>query len=605
LSGSDASREASACSALVRRFESCAAYALRRPTVLNAEEIMSARPWLAHYDAGVPASLAPYPQETLLDLVRGQVRERPGAAALRFEGAVTSYGALLREAEAFGRALEVRGVRPGDRVALILPNVPQFVVAELGVWLAGGIVAPMNPTYPDDELRGLLARTGATVAVVLAPFYERLKGIQRDTAVRRVIVAHVRDALAFPKSLLFRIAKERHDGHGTAPRGDDEAMRTVLAAHRGERPAAPPPRPDDGAFLLPSGGTTGTPKAVLGTHGALAVAGRQLDAWLGAVLVHGRDTLLVPLPLFHVYAAAGVQSLAFLGGLSMALVPNPRDTAALLATIRRERPSFLCAVPTLLAAIASHRDTDKTKAALRAVKLCFSGAAPLLAEAKRHFEALTGGVVMEGYSLTEAQMAVIANPATGPKKTGSVGMPLPDVDLRLVDLETGTQDVARGQPGEVLLAAPQLMREYWQKPEETAAAFLIDDAGRRWLRTGDVGYLDEDGYLFLTDRKKELIKVSGYQVWPREIEEAVAAHPAVLEVGVAAIADATRGERPKAWVVLRPGAHATGDELRTFCREHLAPYKVPAEVSIVAELPKSAVGKVLRRKLRELDQVPV
>ena len=565
---------------------------------------MSAQPWLAHYDRGIPASLAPYPDETLIDLVRRQARERPNAAALRFEGAVTSYRTLLREAEAFGRALEVRGVRPGDRVALILPNVPQFVVAELGTWLADGIVAPMNPTYPDEELGALLARTGATVAVVLAPFYERLKAVQSGTAVRRVIVAHVRDALAFPKSLLFRLAKERHDGHGTRPRGGDETMRDVLAAHRGERPTAAAPRPDDGAILLPSGGTTGTPKEVLGTHGGLAVAGRQLDTWLGAVLVHGEDTLLVPLPLFHVYAAAGVQSLAFAGGLSMALVPNPRDTAGLLRTIRRERPSFLCAVPTLLTALMSHPDAERTRPAFRGIKLCFSGAAPLLAETKRQFEALTGGVVMEGYSLTEAQMAVIANPATGEKKTGSVGMPLPDVDVRLVDLETGTREVARGEPGEVLIAAPELMREYWQQPEETAAALVPDDAGRRWLRTGDVGYFDEDGYLFLTDRKKELIKVSGFQVWPREVEEAVAAHPAVLEVGVAAVADPTKGERPKAWVVLRPGGHVTADELRTFCRERLASYKVPAEVSVVPELPKSAVGKVLRRKLRELDRVP-
>lgn len=563
---------------------------------------MPARPWLAHYDPGVPATLAPYPQETLIDLVRGQARERPDAAALRFEGAVTTYGSLLREAEAFGRALEMRGVRAGDRVALLLPNVPQFVIAEIGTWLIGGIVAPMNPTYPDEELRALLARTGASVAVVLAPFYDRLKAVQPDTAVRRVIVAHVRDALAFPKSLLFRLAKERHDGHGTAPRGDDETMRAVLAAHRGERPSAAEPRPDDSALLLPSGGTTGTPKEVLGTHRGLAEAGRQLDAWLGSVLVHGRDTLLVPLPLFHVYSAAGVQSLAFAGGLSMALVPNPRDTAALLRTIRRERPSFLCAVPTLLTALMSHPDAERTKPAFRTVKLCFSGAAPLLAETKRQFEALTGGVVMEGYSLTEAQMAVIANPAIGTKKTGSVGMPLPDVDVRLVDLDTGTRDVAQGEPGEVLLAAPQLMRGYWQQPDETAATLVSDDAGRQWLRTGDVGYLDEDGYLFLTDRKKELIKVSGFQVWPREVEEAVAAHPAVLEVGVAAVIDATKGERPKAWVVLRPGAHATGDELRAFTREHLAPYKVPAEISVVTELPKTAVGKVLRRKLRELDQ---
>jgi long-chain acyl-CoA synthetase len=486
-------------------------------------------------------------------------------------------------------------------VALLLPNVPQFVVAQLGTWLAGGVVAPMNPTYPDDELRAMLARAGASVAVVLAPFYERLKAVQPDTAVRRVIVAHVRDALAFPKSLLFRLAKERRDGHGTAPRAGDEAMRAVLAAHRGERPAGPPPRADDGALLLPSGGTTGTPKWVLGTHGGLAAAGRQLDAWLGAVLVHGRDTLLVPLPLFHVYAAAGVQALAFTGGLSMALVPNPRDTAALLGTIRRERPSFLCAVPTLLTALMAHPDAARTRPAFRGVKLCFSGAAPLLTETKRSFEALTGGVVVEGYSLTEAQMAVIANPATGPKKPGSVGMPLPDVDLRLVDVETGTREVAPGEPGEVLLAAPQLMRGYWQQPDETAAVLALDAAGRPWLRTGDIGYVDDDGYLFLTDRKKELIKVSGYQVWPREIEEALAAHPAVLEAGVAAVAHATKGERPKAWVVLRPGARATGDELRAFCRERLAPYKVPAEVSVVAELPKSAVGKVLRRKLRELD----
>jgi long-chain acyl-CoA synthetase len=327
-----------------------------------------------------------------------------------------------------------------------------------------------------------------------------------------------------------------------------------------------------------------------------------LDAWLGSVLVHGHDTLLVPLPLFHVYAAAGVQSLAFVGGLSMALVPNPRDTANLLRTMRRERPSFLCAVPTLLTSLMNHSDAARTGPAFRALKLCFSGASPLLAETKRQFEELTGGVVMEGYSLTEAQMATVANPATGRKKAGSVGMPLPDVDIRLVDVETGTHTVSQGEPGEVLIAAPQLMAGYWEQPAETEAAFELDDAGRRWLRTGDVGYFDEDGYLFLTDRKKELIKVSGFQVWPREIEEVLAAHPAVLEVGAAGITQEPKGERPKAWVVLRPGVHATGAELRTFCREHLAPYKVPAEVSVVPELPKSAVGKILRRKLAELDR---
>jgi long-chain acyl-CoA synthetase len=564
---------------------------------------MSTRPWLANYDKGVPTTLAPYPDETLVDLVRQRAQERPDAPVLRFEGAVMSYGMLLREAEAFGRALEQRGVQVGDRVALVLPNCPQFVIAELGAWMAGAIVAPVNPTYPDQELAGLLARAGAQTVVSLAPFYDRVKSVQPRTAVRRVIVAHVRDALPWAKRLLFRLARERKDGHGAQPRDGDEAWRDVLAAHRGQRPAAPLPRASDPAMLLPSGGTTGTPKWVVGGHGGLTMAGRQLNAWLASVLTPWRDTLLVPLPLFHVYGAAGVQSLAFTGGLSLALVANPRDTRGLLATIRRERPAFLCAVPTLLTGLMSHPDAEKTRPAFRAIKLCFSGAAPLLAETRRRFEELTSGVVMEGYSLTEAQMATIANPASGPRKTGSIGMPLPDVDLRLVDVETGTRDVAPGEQGELLVRAPQLMRGYWERPEETADALRGDEGGAMWLHTGDIGFMDRDGYLFLTDRKKELIKVSGFQVWPREIEEVLATHPAVLEAGVAPIVHGVKGELPKAWVVLRGGSTVSAAEIRAFCRDRLAPYKVPVAVAVVADLPKSAIGKVLRRKLRDLDVV--
>lgn len=559
------------------------------------------RPWVGHYDPGVPPTLAPYADETLVDLVAQRAGERPDAPALRFEGAVTTYGELLRQGAAFGRALEARGVTAGDRVALALPNCPQFIIAELGAWMAGAIVAPVNPTYPDEELAGLLSRAGATVVVALAPFYERVKAVQSRTAVNRVIVAHVRDALPWWKGVIFRFTGERKDGHGTEPRDGDERMRDLLAAHRGERPSRPLPRAADPAILLPSGGTTGTPKWVIGRHAGLVIAGRQLNVWLSGVLAPWRDTLLVPLPLFHVYGAAGVQSLAFSGGLSLALIANPRDTRGLLATIRRERPSFLCAVPTLLTSLMSHEDAEKTRSAFREIKLCFSGAAPLLAETRKRFEQLTGGVVMEGYSLTEAQMAVIANPALGAKKTGSIGMPLPDVDVRIVDVETGIRPVAAGDQGELLIAAPQLMLGYWERPEETAATLSRDDSGTVWLHTGDIGYVDPEGYVFLTDRKKELIKVSGYQVWPREIEEVLATHPAVLEAGVAAIAHGVKGELPKAWVVLRPGATASGPEIKTYCKERLAPYKVPVQVAIVPELPKSAVGKVLRRKLRELD----
>ncbi|HET7449911.1 MAG TPA: AMP-binding protein, partial [Gaiellaceae bacterium] len=466
-------------------------------TMETPAERAAERPWFAHYDPGVPTTLAPYPAETLVDVVTRQARERPYAAALRFEGAVTTFGQLLRQARAFGHALEERGLAPGDRVALVLPNCPQLVIAELGTWLAGGVVAPMNPTYPEEELAGLLGRSGATIAVVLAPFYEHVKAVQSRTSVRHVIVAYVRDALAFPKSLLFRVFKEGHDGHGTRPRGDDETMGRLLAAHDGRQPRAAPPGTADVALLLPSGGTTGTPKLVVGTHGGLAISGRQLDAWLGGVLERGRDTLLVPLPLFHVYAAAGVQSLAFTAGVSMALIPNPRDTAALLATIRRERPAFLVAVPGILASLAAHPDTPRTRDAFHAMKLVFSGAAPLMLETSREFQALTGGIIVEGYSLTEAQMAVVANPAIGMKKLGSVGLPLPDVEVRIVDAEEGRVPMAQGETGEIVLVAPQLMIGYRHREHETREMLRTNANGERLLYTGDLGYLDEDGYLFL------------------------------------------------------------------------------------------------------------
>jgi long-chain acyl-CoA synthetase len=561
------------------------------------------RPWLGSYDPGVPATLEPYGEGTILDAVRRHAHERPDAVALRFEGAVTAYGSLVRQAEAFAGALRERGVARGERIALILPNCPQFVVAELGAWTIGAAIAPLNPTYPEDELAALLARSDATVAVVLSPFYETLKRVQPRTAVRRVLVARVRDALPFPKSVLFRLLREKSGGHRVAVRAPDELMADVLTAHAGAQLPPVDLHAADPAVLLPSGGTTGTPKCVVGSHRGFAAAGRQLAAWLDSALRDG-DTLLLPLPLFHVYGCVGVQGLAFTRGLALSLVANPRDTKGLLATIRRDRPAFITAVPTLLTAIMSHPDAGKMREAFRGIRLCFSGAAPLLAETRRRFEELTGGVVVEGYSLTEAQMATIANPALGEKKLGSIGLPLPDVDLRIVDTATGVRDVARGEAGELLLSAPQLMLGYWPEAGETEEVLRADADGRRWLHTGDIGFVDEDGYVFLTDRKKDLIKVSGYQVWPREVEEVVIAHPDVLEVGVAGIISDVKGEVPAAWVVLRPGASATPAEIRAFCRERMAPYKVPAKVTVVKELPKSAIGKVLRRKLRELDSTP-
>jgi long-chain acyl-CoA synthetase len=353
---------------------------------------------------------------------------------------------------------------------------------------------------------------------------------------------------------------------------------------------------------LMSGGTTGTPKGALGSHEAYVRAGLQGKAWNVAAVNGTSDVLFLPLPMFHVYANVGVQALGIVSGAALAIVPNPRDLNDLVATIKRVKPTFFNGVPTLYIALLNHPEVQKGKVDFKSIRICFSGAAPLLAETKNRFEALTGGRLVEGYSLTEAMMATFVNPVQGPNKTGSVGMPLPDVNVRIVDSDEGTRQLQAREVGEIIVSAKQLMIGYWNQPEETAHAIrtvVEDGVTSRWLYTGDLGYLDEDGYLFIVDRKKDLIKTSGYQVWPREIEEVIASHPAIAEVGVASIPDPTKGEAVKAWVVLRAGHTVTEQELRTFCRDKLAPYKVPSHVEFRTELPKTMVGKVLRRKLRE------
>jgi len=304
---------------------------------------------------------------------------------------------------------------------------------------------------------------------------------------------------------------------------------------------------------------------------------------------------MLPLPLFHTYGNTGVQGLALINHNPVALIPNPREIRDLLKEIIAVKPAFICTVPTLLQGIMNHPMARQGKVDFSSIKLCFSGAAPLMAETKKRFEELTGGVIVEGYSLTEAQMAVVANPVRGANKIGSVGMPLPDVHIHIVDAENGNTPMEQGEVGEIVIRAPQLMQGYWQKPEETKEMIRTNALGERLLYSGDLGYLDEDGYVFIVDRKKDLIKTCGFQVWPREIEEVISSHPAVAEVGVVGLPDKMRGETVKAWIVLRADMSTTGAELKEFCRGRLAPYKVPAKYEFVTELPKTQIGKVLYR----------
>jgi long-chain acyl-CoA synthetase len=471
------------------------------------------------------------------------------------------------------------------------------MVAQFGIWKAGGVVVALNPIYSERELEAALESTGAVLAIALTPFYGRVKAVQRRTRLRGVIATSIKEYLPPALRLLFTIFKEKKDGHRITIVAGDMWFQDLLRTHRASPKTAVDVRPDDRAVILSSGGTTGTPKGVVGLHRHYVAAGRQLHEWTKSALKQWTDTIMLPLPLFHVYANVGVQALAFVAGAPLSIVPNPRDLDDLLKTIRQVKPAFFNGIPTLYTAILNHPDVQSGKADLSSIKLCFCGSSALMAETKRRFEDATGARIVEGYSLTEGMMACCVNPVKGKNKIGSIGLPLPDVDVRIVDTEDGNRDLPSGEVGELIMRAPQHFEEYWDNPEETAATLRMHGPGGPWVHSGDLAYMDDEGYLFIVDRKKDMLKTSGYQVWPREIEEVLASHPAVMEVSVAGVPDPLKGEVPKAWVILRSGQSATESELRAHCRERLAPYKVPFQIEFRKELPKTRVGKVLRRLL--------
>jgi long-chain acyl-CoA synthetase len=556
----------------------------------------NAHPWQRLYDADVRHTLAPYPDRTLLDYLAETARERPDHPALIFKGRRISYAELDRMSDAFAAALAALGVRKGDRVALVLPNAPQFVIAQFGAWKLGAIVVPLNPIYTEHELEGALTQTGAEVAIVLTPFLPHVRACKGRTRLRQIIATNIKEFLPPLTRILFTLVRERSGGHRATLESGELWFGDLLRHHATDSRPAATVTPGDPAIVLMSGGTTGTPKGVVAAHRAFVIAGLQLREWITSMSRDWDDVIMLPLPLFHVYGNVGVQSLALVSHNAVALVPNPRDIDDVLSTIDRVRPAFFTAVPTLFIALLNHERVKTGRVSFRSIKVCFSGAAPLLAETKTRFEALTGGRIVEGYSLTEAMMACVVNPLRGPNKIGSVGLPLPDVEVRIVD-PINAAAMPAGEVGEILLRGPQLMSSYWNDPEETALVLQPHGEGGPWLHTGDLGYVDEDGYLFIVDRQKDLIKTSGFQVWPREVEEALATHPAVAEVGVAGVNDPVKGQAVRAWVVLHAGQQVSEHDLQAHCRAIVARYKVPTRIEFRQQLPKTMVGKVLRRQL--------
>lgn len=549
---------------------------------------MQSRPWLRHYEPGVPRTIA-YPTRPLQHLLDDAAERYPNRPAVTFFGRDLTYRALRDLADRFAGGLLELGLRRGDRVSLHLPNCPQFVIAYYGTLKADGVVVPFNPLYVEREIAGQLTDSGASIAVTLDLFAGRVMAAGAGSHLAHVIVTRINEFFPAHLRLLYPLRARRR---GEWPRITPDATTHQFSAVASGAPqaASADQRSTDTAVLLYTGGTTGTPKAAMLTHANLVANAYQSAYWYVAPPEITGTTVGV-LPLFHSYAMTVVMNGTLLKGGRMVLLPR-FEAEAVLKTISRYKPDQLPGVPTLYNALASHPSVGRHD--LTSVRACISGAAGLPAEVQSRFERVSGGTLVEGYGLTEASPVTHVNPLVGLRKQGSIGIPVPDTDARVVSLERGAATLPVGEVGELVVRGPQVMAGYWNRPAETAAA-LRD----QWLFTGDVARMDEDGFFYVVDRKKEMLITGGLNVYPREVEEVLFAHPAVLEAALVGVPDPHKGEIGKAFVVLQPGVQATAEEILAHCRQHLARYKVPKEIEFREGLPKSLIGKVLRRVLAE------
>src|SRR5262245_3224342 len=551
------------------------------------------RPWRRHYDPGVPPTLT-CPETTLPELLLDRAAQHPQRPAVIFYNRVLSYRRLADAASRCAAALAGLGVRPGDRVALLLPNTPQFVIVYYGALLAGAVVVPTNPLYVGAEIERQLADAGAKVIVTLSKFLPTVQAVRERTALEHVVVTNIKEYFPLVLRLVFTVAKERRDGHRVrAPRDGRTHWLPELLRRAPGQPPTVPRSPDDLAVLQYTGGTTGTAKGAMLTHRNLIANLAMARAWQPEPppRPRGYGAVMGVVPLFHTYGMSQVMNVALLNGDAMVLVPR-FEPLLVLKAIRRHRPNAFPGVPTLYTALNNYPGVEKVDT--RCVDVCISGASALPVEVKRRFEELTGAKLVEGYGLSEASPVTHCNPVRGESRSGSIGLPFPDTDAAIVDQESGRTLQPVGAVGELVVRGPQVMRGYWNRPEESAAVLRGG-----WLYTGDVARMDEDGYFWIVDRKKDVIISGGLNVYPREVEEPLYTHPKVREAVAVGLPDERWGEMVKLYVVLKPGQSATERELLDFCRERMAAYKVPKAVELRSELPKSMIGKVLRRALRE------
>jgi len=563
--------------------------------------------WLSHYEDGVPPK-AEIPDYSVTQNLLTAAEEYPGKPALVFGNVVEplgnalmdttiSYQELLRLTYRFAGALQALGVEKGDRVAVHLPNCPQFVIAYYAVQMIGGIVVPCNPQYVAREIEHQLNDAGAEIIVTLSLTYPVVKAVRADTPLKHVIVTNIKEFFPGLLKFLFTLATEKKEGHYQDISGDaDTYWFQDLLSEASAKPSVVDVDMENTAVLMYTGGTTGLPKAAQLTHRNVQANAVQIRAWLPRMR-RGQDSILTSLPLFHSYGMTTCMNLGILAASSMILIPNPRVMPHILKSINKHHPTLYPGVPAMYVAINNYPDIDDFD--LGSIRACISGAAPLPVEVQQKFQKLTGARLVEGYGLSEATPVTHANPIFGENRIGTIGLPFPNTDARIVDAETGERTLDVGEVGELVVRGPQVMKGYWRMPTETANA-LRDG----WLHTGDLARMDEDGYFQIVDRKKDMILGSGgYNIYPREVEEVLYEHPAVKECAVVGVPiSVEKGERVKAYVVPKEGGDVTEEEILAFCRENLAPYKVPRFVEFREDLPKTMVGKILRRVLLEEEK---
>ncbi|MBN2045834.1 MAG: AMP-binding protein [Anaerolineales bacterium] len=568
---------------------------------MKTEVTSSTKPWLQFYDEGVPASIE-YPDIPLDQLLKQSATNHPEHPAIIFGGSLgsrvmdkpLSYRELDDAVDRFAAAMQSLGVKKGDRVAVFMPNCPQFVIAYYGTLRAGGITVPCNPLYTAKEIGDQLNDSGTEIVVTLTMFYHMLNSIRKDTPLRHIVVANIKEYFPPLLKFLFTVAKEKKDGHAAKISNTDDIWFQSLLNMAGNKPEPAGTDPGDTACLIYTGGTTGIPKGAELTHRNVVS-----NAVAGSYWSHSREAEEISigaLPFFHSYGMTAVMNMTIATAGTMILIPDPRDVMHIMGSISKHKATFYSAVPSSYTRINTHPKVKEFD--LSSVRVCLSGAAPLPREVQENFQAITGGKLVEAFGMTESSPATHVNPLNR-NKIGTIGTPWPDTDARIVDIDTGEIELPQGEIGEMIMQGPQVMKGYWKMPTETVNVLREHPSigPGVWLHSGDIALMDEDGYFQIVDRKKDMIICGGYNVYPRNVEEVLYQHPAVQEAGVVGMLDEYRGETVIAFVVLKEGRAATEQEIIDHCMENMARYKVPSRVIFRSSLPMTAVGKVLRREL--------